>query len=129
MTDAHKASLAAGRSEARAVKAYLQAIEQTPKKRGRQRTVDSIQRRLEAIDASLADSSALLRLQLIQERADLEAELARKSDAGDVNLKELRSAFVKVAKAYGERKGTSYSSWRAVGVDAATLREAGVGRS
>jgi hypothetical protein len=128
MTDEHKASLAAGRNEARAVKAYLQAIEGAPKKRGRQRTVDGIKRRLAAIDATMADASALVRLQLVQEKADLEAELASKTAGSNVDLDGLRKAFVKVARSYSERKGISYASWRAVGVDATTLKEAGITR-
>jgi hypothetical protein len=128
MTDAHKAALAVGRDEARQVKAYLEAIEATsPKRRGRRRTKDSIGRRLAAIDAAMESASALVRLQLLQERADLETELAT-MEAAPVDVTALRSAFVKVAKAYGERKGISYATWRAVGVDAATLAEAGIPR-
>lgn len=128
MTDAHKAALATGRDEARQVKAYLEAIEATsPKRRGRRRTKDSIGRRLTAIEAAMGSASALVRLQLLQERADLEAELAT-IDAEPVDVTALQAAFVKVAKAYGERKGISYATWRAVGVDAATLAEAGIGR-
>jgi hypothetical protein len=129
MTDAHKAALAEGRDEARQVKAYLEAIEATaPKRRGRRRTKDSIGKRLAAIDAAMDDASALGRLQLLQERTDLEAELAT-IEAEPVDLTALRAAFVKVAKAYGERKGITYATWRAVGVDAATLKAAGISRS
>jgi hypothetical protein len=129
MTDAHKAALAEGRDEARQVKAYLEAIEATaPKRRGRRRTKDSIGKRLAAIDAAMDDASALGRLQLLQERTDLEAELAT-IEAKPVDLTALRAAFVKVAKAYGERKGITYATWRAVGVDAATLKAAGISRS
>jgi hypothetical protein len=129
MTDAHKAALAEGRDEARQVKAYLEAIEATaPKRRGRRRTKDSIGRRLTAIDAAMADGSALGRLQLLQERTDLEAELAT-LEAKPVDLTALRAAFVKVAKAYGERKGITYATWRAVGVDAGTLKAAGIART
>lgn len=129
MTDAHKAALAEGRDEARQVKAYLEAIEATaPKRRGRRRTKDSIGRRLAAIDAEMADASALGRLQLLQERTDLEAELAT-IEAKPIDLTARRAAFVKVAKAYSERKGITYSTWRAVGVDAATLKAAGISRN
>lgn len=129
MTDAHKAALAEGRDEARQVKAYLEAIAATtPKRRGRRRTKDSIARRLTAIDAAMEGASALGRLQLLQERNDLAAELAA-LEAEPVDLAALRSAFVKVAKGYSERKGITYATWRAVGVDAATLKAAGISRS
>ena len=45
-----------------------------------------------------------------------------------VNIDDLRASFVKVAKNYSARKGISYAAWREVGVDAETLREAGVSR-
>lgn len=128
MSDAHKAALAAGRDEARQVKAYLEAIDAVgPKKRGRRRTKESIDKRLAAIESSLSSASALSRLQLLQERSDLEAERAT-FDAEPVDLTALEAAFVKVAKAYGERKGISYATWRTVGVDSATLKAAGIGR-
>lgn len=128
MTDEHKAALAAGRDEARQVKAYLEAIEvAAPKRRGRRRTKESIAKRLSAIDTAVEQASALGRLQLLQERTDLEAELAN-IDAEPVDLAPLRDAFVQVAKAYSERKGITYTTWRAVGVDAATLAAAGIQR-
>mgnify|MGYP001594222882 CR=1 FL=1 len=128
MSNDHKAALAAGRDEARQVKAYLEALETiAPKRRGRRRTKESIGKRLAAIDASLDAASALGRLQLLQERSDLEAELAT-IDAAPVDIAPLRTAFIGVAKAYGERKGIAYATWRAVGVDAATLAEAGIQR-
>lgn len=129
MTDAHKAALALGREEARQVKAYLEALENiAPKRRGRRRTKDSIGRRLVAIDKAMESSSALIKLQLMQERTDLEAELAT-LEAPPVDLSGLREKFIKVAKGYGERKGITYATWRAVGVDAATLKAAGISRS
>ena len=45
------------------------------------------------------------------------------------DLTELENEFVGVAQAYGQRKGISYSSWRDVGVSAATLKRAGISRS
>ena len=54
VSDEHKAAMAAGRTEARAVKNYLDALELTRPKRGRKRTPDSINARLEKINAELA---------------------------------------------------------------------------
>ena len=68
MTDDHKAALAVGRTEGRAVRRYLDALEANKPKRGRKRTPDSIQRRLKAIDAELADTDRLNELKLVQER-------------------------------------------------------------
>ncbi|MBM3658004.1 MAG: hypothetical protein FJW95_00670 [Actinobacteria bacterium] len=127
MTNEHKQALAEGRSEGRAVKAYLDALEQQKPRRGRKRTADSIGKRLAAIEKQLADASSLQRLQLVQERRDLEAELAGMDTT--VDLSALEADFVKVAKAYSARKGIEYASWRELGVGADVLKKAGVSRA
>ena len=77
MSDEHKAALAKGRNEGRAVRAYLEAIDQHRPKRGRKRTPESIGKRLEKIAVELDTVDPLKRLTLIQERIDLEAELEK----------------------------------------------------
>lgn len=127
MTDEHKAALERGRAEGRVVREYLEGLRSSKPKRGRKRTPDSINSRLRAIEEALTEATAIEELQLIQERRDLTAELEQ-MDRG-VDLTELEEAFVGVARAYGDRKGISYASWREVGVSAATLKRAGIGRS
>ena len=126
MSAAHKAALAKGREEGRAVRLYLDALEETKPRRGRKRTPQSIDRRLKAIEAEFEVASSLQRLQLTQEQMDLEAELAAVEEP--VDLARLETSFVKVAKGYGERKGISYGAWRANGVSAAVLKRAGITR-
>jgi hypothetical protein len=126
MTAQHKAALAQGRSEGRAVKSYLEALEKNRPRRGRKRTPDSIKKRLSAIDAQLRDATALHRLQLVQEKMDLEKELGQLGDR--VDLSSLEAAFVKTAGKYAERKGISYAAWRQLGVSADTLKKAGITR-
>ncbi len=126
MTDEHKAALAKGRDEGRSVRRYLEAIDRQRPKRGRPRTVESVTRRLAAVNAKIDDADALSRLHLLQERADLEAEIAGLSVSDD--LPALEKAFVKVAKSYGQRKGIGYSAWREAGVTAAVLDKAGISR-
>ncbi len=126
MTDEHKAALERGRAEGRAVRDYLEALRNSKPKRGRKRTPESIKARLDKIESELPDASAIEELQLVQERRDLTDELEA-FDSG-VDLAELESSFVEVAKSYGERKGISYSSWRDVGVPAAVLGSAGIKR-
>ena len=127
MTAEHKQALADGRAEGRAVKAYLDALEQQKPRRGRKRTPDSIAKRLTAIEKQLADASSLQRLQLVQERRDLETELAGMDTT--VDLTALEAGFVKVAKDYSARKGIEYASWRELGVAADVLKKAGVARA
>lgn len=126
LTDSHKAALAEGRSQGRAVRRYLEALETTKPKRGRKRTPDSIRKRLERIDTEIGEADPLKRLQLVQERIDLTDELAQ-SDS-PIDLSELEADFVASAKAYSERKGISYTAWRELGVPATTLKAAGIGR-
>ena len=127
MTAQHKAALAEGRTEGRAVKNYLEALQQNRPKRGRRRTPDSIKKRLSTIDSQLKDADPLTELRLVQERRDLEYELQSMESA--VDLSAIESSFVKVAKSYSERQGISYAAWREVGVEASVLKKSGIARS
>jgi len=120
----HKAKLEQGRKDARAVKAYLEFVETNRPKRGRRRTQESITNRLAAIEEEMASASALARLNLFQEQADLAAELeALKTQ---VDGTEMRAAFVEAAGRYAASKGIQKAAFKQMGVDAATLREAGI---
>ena len=127
MSNEHKAALAEGRAQGRAVRRYLEALEAHKPKRGRKRTPESISKRLERIEADLPAADPLKRLMMIQERLDLQAELATSEDS--VDLEGLESEFAGVAREYGERKGISYTAWRELDVDPAVLRRAGITRS
>jgi hypothetical protein len=127
MSDEHKHALAVGREESRAVRRYLEALEAHKPKRGRKRTTESIQSRLRQIDDRVGGADPLTRVHLVQERLNLETELASKEEA--VDLKALEEGFVEAAKSYGERKGITYAAWRAAGVDANVLRKAGIPRT
>lgn len=126
MSAEHKQALAIGREQGRAVRRYLEALEAHKPKRGRKRTPDSIQRRLDAIEERLPSADPLSRLQLVQERMDLQAELASKSNTVDIGS--LEEEFVNAAREYGDRKGISYAAWREAGVDPAVLKRAGIRR-
>jgi hypothetical protein len=126
MSDSHKAALAEGREQGRAVRRYLEALEAHKPKRGRKRTQESIEKRLAAIEEQLPEADPLTRLHLVQERMNLQNELA----AGDnsVDLAVLEEGFVESASPYGQRKGITYAAWREAGVDPAVLRRAGIRR-
>ena len=126
MTDAHKAALAEGREQGRAVRRYLEALQAHRPRRGRKRTPESIRRRLDAIEQRLPEADPLSRLTLVQERMNLQREL----DAGQkkVDLSALEREFVSAARPYGERKGITYAAWREAGVDPSVLRQAGIRR-
>lgn len=126
MTEAHKQALAEGREQGRAVRAYLEVLDQ-PKKRGRRRTPESIQTRLGVIAQELPDANALSRVLLLQEQADLEGELAATQKNGSVqDIAALEEGFVQHAKAYSASKGIRPATWRKVGVPSAVLKRAGL---
>jgi hypothetical protein len=127
MSDEHKAALAEGRNQGRAVRRYLEALDRHRPKRGRKRTRDSIQRRLGRIEEELAAADPLKRLQLIQERLDLTTEL--EGFDTQVDLSGLEEDFVKAAAEYSTRKGISYAAWRELGVEPAVLKRAGIKRA
>ncbi len=126
MSDEHKAAMAEGRAQGRAVRAYLEALETHKPKRGRKRTPATMQARIETIDSTIDAADPVKRLQMIQERMDLDQAI----DAAEttVDLSALEDTFADTAKGYGERNGISYAAWRKVGVSAAMLKKAGIGR-
>jgi hypothetical protein len=127
MTKAHKAALATGRNDSRVVRNYLEALVANKPKRGRKRTADSVRKRMEAVERSLASSDRVTALKLAQERLDLMAELESMEDG--TGVADLEEAFVSVAANFGERQGISYFAWRQVGVQPDVLRRAGITRS
>ena len=128
MSDDHKEALAEGRNHARIVGRYLEALEANKPKRGRKRTPDSVKKRLTAVAEELKDAGGLTRLNLLQERRDLEVELAT-MQAGTPDLSALEKEFVKVAKSYSAKKRISYGAWREFGVPPETLKKAGITRA
>lgn len=127
MSDEHKAALAEGRNQGRSVRRYLEALDAHKPKRGRKRTPESMQKRLDRIDIELAGADPLKRLQLIQERLDLKTELDASGEK--IDLSGLEQGFVDAAAAYSARKGISYAAWRELGVEPGVLKRAGVSRS
>jgi hypothetical protein len=126
VTEEHKAAMAQGRVEGRAISSYLEALEQHKPKRGRKRTPESIDKQLADIEAKLASANAITRLTLVQQKLDLQRE--KESMGATVDLSGLEAAFVAAAKGYSERKGISYAAWREIGVPADVLKKAGITR-
>lgn len=127
MSDEHKAALAEGREQGRAVRVYLEALEMKPS-RGRPRDPERVQRRLAQIEEQIATADPLTRLHLFQERIELNEQLTR-NDGAAPDIAAAEESFVAVAASYGDRKGITYSTWRACGVPADVLRRAGIART
>jgi hypothetical protein len=126
MSPQHKAALAEGRRQGRAVRNYLEALNAHKPKRGRKRTPDSIAARLKKIESEIERADAVRRVELIQERLNLQDELA--AHENKVDIADLEAEFIDCAAAYSERKGITYAAWREAGVPASTLTAAGIGR-
>jgi hypothetical protein len=124
LTDEHKQALAQGRTQGRAVRAYLEALEAHKPKRGRKRTPDSIAKRLDRITEELETADPIKRVSLIQEQFDLQAELETMNDG--IDLAALEGDFIAHAWNYSQAKGISKAAWRSAGVPASVLREAGI---
>ncbi len=117
------------KTEVAAVRDYLKALEQNAPRRGRKRTPESVERQLAVLEGEMEGASVTKRLDLIQQRIDLEADLEALQQAGSVDLSALEAGFATHAAAYGGRRGISYAAWREVGVSSATLKSAGIRRS
>ena len=128
MTDEHKAAIAAGRIEAAAVRDYLEALESSKPKPGRRVSPETLAARKADIDAQVAasDLKPIQRLELMQDRRDIEAQLAAVADEPDMSTVE--QGFITHAASYGTRKGIVYATWREFGVSAALLERAGITR-
>jgi hypothetical protein len=128
MTDEHKAALAEGREQGRTIRQYLEALEENRPRCGRKRTPESMKKRLAQVENELSsDPQPLRRVQLIQERLDLQEALSTKEKP--VDLAALETGFVKAAAPYSQRKQISYQAWRELGVPTDVLSKAGISRA
>ena len=122
-----KAARATGQAQGRAVSRYLTALDSTKPKRGRQRSTEKMQARIDELPDEIAQAKPLKKVHLIQELMDLQAELAKEEETVDISGAE--SEFIAIAAEYSGRKGISYAAWREVGVPASVLKAAGVART
>jgi hypothetical protein len=127
MSADHKAKLAQGRSEARIVSKYLEAISAGKGKRGRKRTPESISIQIARIDKEFGAATPIRKLELTQKRYDLVTERDRLNSR--IDMAGLEKDFVKVAKSYASRNGIGYGAFREIGVSAEVLRSAGITRA
>ena len=130
MTAQHKAALAEGRSEGRAVKSYLEALAAEPAQAGPHAAP-----RIPSRSASPPSTAQLRRrrrpLQQLQLRRRSAWTSQRELDDDRRQGRPLgaRADFVKTAAKYAQRKGISYAAWRELGVPADVLKKAGISRA
>ena len=125
MSQDHKDALKQGRAEARAIKAYLEAIGN--RRRGRPVTRESLTARITRLEENIAtESNPLKAVEMRQARLDAEQALA--ALAAPVDMPALEAAFIDAVPGYSERKGITHAAWREAGVPAAVLSQAGIKR-
>jgi len=121
-----RAAVMAARQEADAVRRYLSTIG-TDARTARHATPEALGARYARLTDSLREEAdPLKRLELEQARLDLAAAMAIAVPTTD--LAEVEAAFIACAASWARRKGVTYAAFRTVGVPAATLKAAGIGR-
>ena len=124
MSMTHKKAPAEGRKQAKAVREYLTTLAKSSR-RGRPITKESLEERISRVEQRLAEEeNPLKRLELVQDRLDLQRRLSQVEQAADIS--HLEAEFKKVVVDYSERKDIEWSAWREMGVPASVLREAGL---
>ena len=118
MSDAHKAALAQGRRESRAIKGYLTAI--AGRKPGRPPSPERLRQKIDDLGVRINGENDPLKT--------LELRQSRIGTLSVTSLPWLEASFVEFAASYSDRKGISYAAWREQGVAAAVLKQAGIGR-
>ena len=127
MSAEHKAAIAQGRRESRAIKEYLEAIS-VPKRRGRPVTPESLEAKIDDLDQRIREESdPLARVELYQARLDARDTLGELTATVDIDALEV--GFVEYAASYSARKGITWPAWREAGVSAGVLRAAGIKRT
>jgi hypothetical protein len=115
------------RTETAIVRRYLSALNEEKPRRGRRKTAESVQRRMDYIRANLADANPLTKVHLHQELIDCKKELEQLKDKNKVAS--LERDFIQIVKNYSLRKSIGYTAWRASGVSASVLKKAGITRA
>ena len=127
MSAEHKAAIAQGRRESKAIKAYLEAIS-VSKRRGRPVTPESLEAKIADLDLRIREEGDLLaRVELFQARIDAQQALDQVTATVDIDALEV--GFVEYAGSYSERKGITWPAWREAGVSSGVLRAAGIKRT
>jgi hypothetical protein len=107
---------------------YLSAVN-TPKRRGRKVSKSALQSRLTDARTRARSATGVDKVLAAQEVRDLQSRIAALDASSGGDIKSLETAFVKIAKRFGENRGIGYGAWRDAGVPAVVLKRAGVART
>lgn len=121
-----KQARAEGRTQQVIVQRYLEALEAKRKatsNRSWQQVMDARDRHQHTVEHT---DNIVERLKAKQALRDIEADLAERREVA--KIKEAEADFVKIAKAFSDRKGIEYATWREMHVPVETLTKAGITR-
>lgn len=113
-----KANMAFGRDAARAIDAYLEALD-APRRR-----IPS-EKKLANLKTAMESAKGVKRILARQQLTDAEIALVAASGGG-ASLTEAEKGFIEFAKRWSEAKGITYGTWREAGVPARVLKAAGI---
>lgn len=116
------------RSQHASIRRYLEALDWREVPRGRPADPSQVQERLDTVLQQLVAANPLTRVMLIQERMNLEAELAAITGEDAEPFEALEAAFIEHAADWAARKQVTYAALRESGVPARVLRLAGIAR-
>ena len=113
------------RAKTNAVAAYLTALK-GPRPSGSSKAKrEGLMRRRAQVEQWISEERSPIReVELIQQRLDVDAQLAQLDQAA--RLPELEEAFVNVAASWAKRTGVSAAALREVGIPASVLRRGGL---
>jgi hypothetical protein len=115
----------ARRAETNAVAAYLAALKGPRPSGSSIAKREGLMRRRAQVEEWISEERSPIReVELIQQRLDVDAQLAQLDQAA--RLPELEEAFVNLAASWAKRSGISAAALREVGVPASVLRRAGL---
>lgn len=116
-----KAQAQSAHHQTRVVRYYLESLH-APRPQGK-RTREWLTEQVALLPERIhEEQDAVQRLVLQQKLIDCTQDL----EALEGNGEDVEADFVKVALLFSERRGVSYAAWRAEGVPARVLREAGL---
>lgn len=125
LSDEHKQAMQEGREQARAIREYLDALNWSAPRPGLPSDPESVAEMVEDYDQRIAETDDPLdQVKLVQRKLDLEEYLEELQDRPDPEA--TKDAFVKSVVPYSERNDLTYKAWRAIGVPASVLHEAGM---
>lgn len=127
LTPEHLEALAVGRREAKIVDRYLRAIRPPKNRRGRPRTLETLQARLSRLEAEVDTVTPARALAITAQMRELTDEIkAMKAEHGTHDIEKYETEFIAIAADFSKRRKITKAIWRDFGVAEEVLDKAGI---